>query len=208
VLVHVLDRVLRLLHPVMPFLTEELWQTLPHRGETIATAPWPEGEADLADPEAEGAIDLVMEVVTRVRHLRAALNLDPGRRLRLLWHAADGRAAGILEAHQAVISTLARLEGMERTAAPDGHGPAVRAVATGVDLAIPLAGVLDLDAERRRLGRDIEKCRREIEAHDRKLSNADFLGRARPEAIDKARRAQRELQERIDRLERTLDSLR
>src|SRR5207247_3045553 len=87
-------------------------------------------------------------------------------------------------------------------------GPAARAVAPGVDLAVPLAGILDLDAEKRRLSREIEKLAKERAGHARKLQNAEFLGKARLEIVDKVRRIDQELQEKIERLTRTVQSLR
>jgi valyl-tRNA synthetase len=89
----------------------------------------------------------------------------------------------------------------------DGAGPAARAVAAGVDLAVPLAGVLDLAGERRRLQREIEKLAKEQDTRSRKLQNADFLGKARAEVIEKVRQEHRELEERIARLRATLSSL-
>ena len=97
---------------------------------------------------------------------------------------------------------------MSASADLSAAGPAARAVAPGVDLAVPLAGILDLEAEKRRLSREIEKLDKEREGHARKLQNAEFLGKARPEIVDKARRIHQELQEKIDRLSRTIESLR
>ncbi|HEU4401657.1 MAG TPA: valine--tRNA ligase, partial [Candidatus Polarisedimenticolia bacterium] len=207
VLLHVLDRVLRLLHPVMPFLTEELWQRLPHRGETIAQAPYPTLEADLLDERAEREIALIMEIVGRVRNIRAELSIDPGRRLPLLVHAGDRETRALLASHRDLIAALARLERLEEVESLGLAGPAARAVAAGCDMAVPLAGVLDLDAERRRLQRDIDKLSREGEGHARKLQNADFLAKARPEVVDKVRAAHDEAEARLRRLARTLESL-
>jgi valyl-tRNA synthetase len=207
ILVSVLERALRLLHPVMPFLTEELWQRLPHEGESIALAPYPLEDSDLLDEAAEREAAFLMEVVGRVRNMRAELNIDPARRLRLLYHARDPDAGGILAANLSVLCSLARLDGAEAAASLSQGGPIARAVATGVDLGVPLEGILDLDAERRRIVREIEKLTRERESHARKLSNAEFTRKARPEVVDKARRIHRELDEKIDRLNRTLSSL-
>jgi len=208
VLLHVLDSVLRLLHPVMPFITEDLWQRIPHRGETIALSSYPERDETHIDEAAERDIALLMEIVVRVRNIRAELNVDPGRRVPLLYHARDREAQTIVAANAATIATLARLEGVSASADLSTAGPAARAVAPGVDLAVPLAGILDLEAEKRRLSREIEKLDKEREGHARKLQNAEFLGKARPEIVDKARRIHQELQEKIDRLSRTIESLR
>src|SRR6267142_2094971 len=208
VLLHVLDSVLRLLHPVMPFITEDLWQRIPHRGETIALSSYPERDETHIDEAAERDIALLMEIVVRVRNIRAELNVDPGRRVPLLYHARDREAQTIVAANAATIATLARLEGVSASADLSTAGPAARAVAPGVDLVVPLAGILDLEAEKRRLSREIEKLDKEREGHARKLQNAEFLGKARPEIVDKARRIHQELQEKIDRLSRTIESLR
>jgi valyl-tRNA synthetase len=208
VLLHVLESVLRLLHPVMPFLTEEIWQRLPHAGETIALAPWPAADAARLDPEAERALDLIMEVVGRVRNLRAEIGLDPGQRVPLLIHAHDAGAAALLRAESRLLVTLARLSEVRETGAGgSASGPAARAVAAGVELAVPLTGLLDLDAETRRLRREIDKLAREREGHAAKLRNPDFLARAKPEVVDKVRAIDRELGEKIDRLGRTLGGL-
>jgi valyl-tRNA synthetase len=206
--VHVLDAALRLLHPVMPFLTEELWQRLPHRGETIALAAYPMRDESHLDEGAEKEIALLMEIVARVRNIRAELNIDPARRLPLLYHARDGVLQTTIAANAATIAALARLDGVRPDTDLSAIGPAARGVAPGVDLAVPLAGVLDLEAEKSRLSREIEKLVKEQEGHARKLENAEFLAKARPEIVDKARRIHQELQEKIDRLSRTVASLR
>jgi valyl-tRNA synthetase len=207
VLAHVLERALRLLHPVMPFLTEELWQRLPHEGESVSLAPYPQEEPDLQDEAAEREARLLMEVVGRVRNIRAELNIDPARRLHLLYHPRDLRAASILAANQSILLSLARLDGAEVVDSLSRGGPVARAVATGVDLGVPLEGVLDLGAERHRIAKEIQKLTRERDGHTRKLRNAEFVSKARPEVVDKTRRIQMELDEKIDRLNRTLSSL-
>jgi valyl-tRNA synthetase len=208
VLLHVLEQVLRLLHPIMPFLTEEIWQKLPRHGETITLAPYPRPDPEFVDEEAEDRFSLLMDVVGRVRNIRAELNIDPGRRLRLMYHPRDQRARETLAANLETLVTLGRLQGADETGDLDDIGPAARAVARGVDLAIVLAGIVDVETERRRLGREIEKLTRENETHARKLRNPDFLQKARPEVVDKAQRFHRELQDRIDRLVSTAKSLR
>ena len=191
VMLNVLERVLRLLHPVMPFLTEV----------------YPSAEPAWLDGDAERQIALLMDIVARVRNLRAALNIDPGRRLRLLYHTTDAAVDRSVTANLPMLATLARLERIQKMSRLDGQGPAARAVVAGCDLAVPLEGVLDFEAERRRLQKEIDKLVKEREGHSRKLRNAEFMSKARPEAIDKVRRIDRELGETLDRLDQTLRSL-
>jgi len=206
VLLHVLERVLRLLHPVMPFLTEELWQRLPGAGATIALASFPAPDPASLDDQAERQVALLAEVVTRVRNLRAELNIDPARRLHLLFRAADPRTAKTIDGNAPILAALARLDGVERVES-FGSGPAARAVAAGCDLAVPLQGVLDPEAESQRLRREIGKLLKESEGHARKLDNAGFMSKAHPDVVDRTRRIHRELEERLERLNRTLASL-
>jgi valyl-tRNA synthetase len=208
VLLHVLESSLRLLHPVMPFLTEEIWQRLPHAGATIALAPYPRAEAGRRDPEAEREVTLLMEVVGRVRNMRAELNIDPGKRVRLVFQSHLPEAGALVRRQSALLSNLARLEEVREVAGLDAIGPAARAVAAGLDLALPVGDLLDLAGEEKRLERDIEKLRAERASHLRKLDNADFIGRARPEVVEKTRRIASELGEKLERLERTLSGLR
>ncbi len=207
VLLHVLDQVLRLLHPVMPFLTEEIWQKLPHRGETISLAPYPEFNPGEVDETAEKEVALLMEIVGRVRNIRAEMGIDPGQRVRLLYHARDPASGAIVAANLSSLIALARLETAEASENPGAAGAAARAVVTGIDLAVPLEGVLDLDAERRRLRREIEKLSKERESHARKLANADFMSKAPADVVEKTRAIDRSLREKADRLARTLDTL-
>ena len=207
VLTSVLETVLRLLHPVMPFLTEEIWQRLPHEGETIAKAPFPRPDPTRLDEEAERRMTVVMEVVGRVRNMRSELHLDPRRPVRLLYRSHTPEARATLAGQRALLQVLARVSEAEEVGSFEGAGPAARAVTSGADLALPLADLLDLDSERGRLAREIEKLTREREGHARKLRNADFLNRARPEVVDKVRGIDRELSEKIERLQSTLQSL-
>jgi valyl-tRNA synthetase len=207
VLQSVLEQVLRLLHPVMPFLTEEIWQRLPHRGETIATAPYPEIDSRWIDEDVEREMTLLMEVVTRVRNLRAELSIDPGQRIRLLYHPHTDAAREALNGKAVVLMTLARLSQAIEVDATNDCGAAARAVAAGVDLAVPLDGVLDVTAERQRLERSIARLQQDRAGHARKLQNPEFLSRARPEVVEKTRAIDVELREKVERLTSTLESL-
>ena len=210
VLLHVLEEVLRLLHPVMPFLTEEIWQRLPHTGDTIAAAPYPspEGAGRERDPDAERRMDRLMEIVGRVRNLRAEVNIDPGRRVPLLVRPHDEDGRNLVATQGDLLSALARLESLAIVEDLAAAGPAARAVAAGADVALPLAGLLDVEAERRRLEREIERLTKERSSHAAKLRNEDFLSRAKPEVVEKVRGIDREIGERLDRLGATLRSLR
>ena len=207
VLLHVLDAVLRLLHPVMPFLTEDLWQRLPHDGETIALSSYPAHVPAWVDEAAERQVEALMEVVVKVRNIRAELNIDPARRLPLRYVARSASARRTIADNAAVIATLARLESVEESPDPSPPGPAARAVASGVDLVVPLEGVIDIGAEKHRLLREIDRLSKESESHARKLQSADFLNKARPEVVDKSRRIHQELIDKIGRLSRTVESL-
>jgi valyl-tRNA synthetase len=207
VLLHVLERVLRLLHPAMPFLTEEIWQRLPHEGDSIARAAWPEPSHTAIDSAAEADMAVLMDVVSTVRRLRSEMNIDPGKRVPLLFRPHRNEGVHPLAAHRDLVLGLARLVSADETGDLKARGPAARAVASGVDLALPLDQILDVEVERTRLRRDIEKLTREREGHAARLRNPDFLNRARPEVIDKVRGIDHEIGERLDRLAATLRSL-
>ena len=147
-----------LLHPFMPFITEELWQHLPHRGESIMLAPWPAGDAAKLDEGAEEALSLVMEVVKACRNLRTQVNVGPGKKAALVLLSDSETSQATLEACRGYMMSLATAENI--TIGPaGGEKPrqAVTAVVRGVEVYLPLAGLVDMDKERQRLEKEIQK---------------------------------------------------
>ena len=207
VLLEVLGVLLRLLHPIMPYISEELWHKLPGSESCLALAAWPEGDAKLRDEAAERQVDLLQEIIVKVRNMRAESNIEPGRKIALLLHADDPDDAQLLESQTDTMGALARADEIELVPTIAHDVIAARGVVRGVQIAIPLAGILDLDAERNRLERDLAKVARELEGRSRKLSNSSFLERAPAAVVDKERRLQRELAERRDRIEQHLKQL-
>jgi len=208
VLVRVLDRILRLLHPFMPFLTEELWQRLPHEGPSISVATFPAWRDDEDDPEAEKEMGLLITAVTKLRNIRAESGIDPGRKVEVLFRTDLARPRRILEEHALLVRTLARISRFRFVDQVPAGLPAARGVVTGLEMAIPLADALDLDEERQRLSREMEKVERELEITGRKLENPSFVGRAPSEVVEKVRTSHRELLERKATLSETLSGLR
>jgi valyl-tRNA synthetase len=207
VLLEVLDTLLRLLHPVMPFITEELWQTLPHQGEFLATASWPRLREDRLDARAERDMELLQELVVKTRNVRAEAGIDPSRRIDVLVHAESARNRKLVAEQAALIAALVRAERVEVVDAfPEGL-VAARGVVRSLEVAIPLAGLLDFDAERTRLTRDLAKIVAELDPRNRKLANESFLERAPAEVVEKERAIQREYLEKKRRIEATLATL-
>ncbi|MCX7751567.1 MAG: valine--tRNA ligase [Blastocatellia bacterium] len=203
----VLETALRLLHPFMPFITEELWQRLPHHGETICLAPYPTSNPMRIDPVAERRMETIIEVITKVRNIRAVMNIDPAKELRLLVRPSTAEAAALIEEQDAAIRRLARVERIECVASLDGYGQVARDVANEIELAVPLEGLIDVERERERLRRTVEKLEKELEQLERRLANADFLERAPEEVVRETRERHEEVSERRQRLLAILEGL-
>ena len=201
VLLTVLERSLRLLHPVMPFLTEELWQRLPGREvvhpETITLAPWPEPVPSWEDAEVERQMTVLMEVVTRVRALRADLEVPPGERIRLHLAAGEPALAAFLAEQAPLVAELCRAEPVSSGPAPEG---ATRDLVAGVELAVALREREVGAGERERLERELDRLDREIAGAEARLANPQFVARAPAEVVAGNRARLAELRDRQQRI--------
>ncbi|MFA7441103.1 MAG: valine--tRNA ligase [Sphingomonadaceae bacterium] len=179
----VIDRILICLHPLMPFITEELWHAQGARDQDLIHAPWPELHPETDDASVE--ITWLIELVTAIRSARAELNVPPGARLPLHATAADPDLSARLQRQWPALERLARVENLVLTPPPSGG--MVQLVVQGFTYALPLAGVMDLDAERARLTKAAEAAEKEAAALAGRLANSGFMERAKPEAVEKAR---------------------
>jgi len=179
----VLDQILVLLHPFMPFITEELWHAMGDRPYDLIVAQWPMADARSLDPEAEKEIDWLIRLVGDIRAARTELNVPPGARLPLFVRDADATTVARLDAQAAVLARLARVERTEGEAS----GGAAQVVVDEATFVLPLEGVIDLDAERARLTKGIAAAEKERDALAGRLGNASFVERAKPEAVEKAK---------------------
>jgi valyl-tRNA synthetase len=184
------DAILKLLHPFMPFVTEELWERLSDRNEMLAIAQWPSHGDDLVTAEADTEMDWLIRLVSTVRSVRAESNVPAGAKLPLLLRDASPESLARLQAHREVILRLARLDSAE---ALDGAAPkgSVQAVLDEATVMLPLAGAIDIDEERNRLGRELEKLGDVLKRIDAKLANEKFLAKA-PEHVVAGERERRE----------------
>jgi valyl-tRNA synthetase len=196
VLGFVLDQLLRLLHPVMPFVTEELWTALTGE-ESVMVAPWP--AFSFADPAAEAEISSLMRLVTEVRRFRSDQGLRPSQRV-------AARLAGIegtpLAGHQERIRSLLRLN-----PPADGFAASASLAAEGIMVELDVAGAVDIAAERRRLEKDLAAARSEADQAARKLDNADFTAKAPAAVVDKTRQRLETARADITRLEQRLAAI-
>ena len=180
-----LDQILVMLHPFMPFITEELWSKQGDRADyPLITAKWPDPQAEV-DAQAKAEIDWLIALTSAVRTAKNELGIAPGAKLEAFCPAPSALAKSVVEANGAAIERLARLTPIHFTEAPGG---AAMQIAAGEDaFVIPLEGVIDIEAEKARLGKALEASAKEAKSLEGRLSNANFVERAKPEAVDKAR---------------------
>ncbi|MBA4370981.1 MAG: valine--tRNA ligase, partial [Coriobacteriaceae bacterium] len=209
-LVFVLDRALRLLHPMMPFVTEEIWSRLPlaeaDSAPALMVADWPTGLGAFRDEEAENSMRVLQELVTEVRAIRARYNVPPKTMVDLIVKAsgADGM---LVDAQGHYLHELAGAGSL--LVAADAVKPphAAVAVAGGVELYVPLEGLVDIAAERERASKELHKAAEELERLTRKLANEGFLAKASAEVIDKDRAKAAELAEAVAKLTAQISDL-
>jgi len=207
VLLSVLSGLLRMLHPVMPFVTEELWAKLPGCSGFAAVAAWPDSEEFAADAAAETRMKLLQQVVVGIRHLRAESRIDAGKRIEVVLHSEDQEVSAMLERQKDRIVALVRAESVSVVEAIAEDMIAARGLEAGVQIALPLAGLLDFEAERERIGKELEKVGKELASRAKKLANHSFVSRAPADVVGKERALHQELAERKDRLEKNLITL-
>jgi valyl-tRNA synthetase len=203
-----LDQILRLLHPFMPFITEELWRVTgeqgPRRQTLLTLADWPM-LADLADAKAEGEIGWVIDLITAVRSVRAEMSIPPATQIPLALAGTSAETKARAERWSEFIKRLARLGEISFVdTAPQG---AVQLLVRGEVAALPLKGVIDLAAERARLAKEMAKADADIQRVDAKLSNADFLARAPEEVVEGEREKREEAEGRRAKIIEALERL-
>ncbi|MEC7161091.1 MAG: valine--tRNA ligase [Pseudomonadota bacterium] len=180
-----LDQIFVMLHPFMPFITEELWSKQGERANhPLITASWVDPQAEV-DPAAKAEIDWLIALTGAVRTAKNELGIAPGAKLEAFCPAPGELAKSVVEANAAAIERLARLTPIHFAEAPDG---AAMQVAAGEDaFGIPLEGIIDIAAEKARLEKALEASAKEAKSLEGRLSNANFVERAKPEAVEKAR---------------------
>jgi valyl-tRNA synthetase len=178
------DQILVMLHPFMPFVTEELWHAMGERPYDLILAKWPEPEA-VVDAAAKAEIEWLIALVSEIRSARTELNVPPAAKLNLFVADASEAIAGRLDHQFAALRRLARLESIQLSEF-DGTG-AAQVVVDGASYALPLEGVIDLGAERSRLKKAVEAAEKDRDSLAARLANPAFAERAKPEAVEKAR---------------------
>jgi valyl-tRNA synthetase len=206
-LLYVFETTLRLLHPFMPFITEELWQNIPHTGESIVVAAYPEFGPESLDPEIESQGEVVQELITKVRNIRSEMNVEAKLAVAIRVRANDPEVAALLSDTRDTIFRLGQVSAMEMVPALSGDKLAAQAVGARFSLEIPLAGLVDLAGERTRLSKELEKVRREIDGVDRKLSSASFVERAPKEIVEENRRRLTDYQDQAAKLTAAIERL-
>ena len=201
VLLTVLSEVLTLLHPIMPFVTQEIWSKLPGVTQpNLALVPYPKARPELLSETAEADMELFKAVVTGVRNIRAELNINPGLKLTALVHTEDQAQAASLAANTAMLLFLAKLERFEAGADVTAPKASASTAAGTCALFVPLTGAVDFDVEILRLSKEEVKTVKDLTVVEKKLGNEDFISRAPAEVVAKEREKQDTLAERLAKL--------
>ena len=203
VLRHVLDKGLKMLHPFMPFITEEIWQKLQTGEETIMLSEFPKEEKDFVNVEAEKEFDYLKEIISAIRNIRGEANVSPSKKIEVIFKTTDENSGNILQNNAKILDKLANVEKYEF----DVEIPKLvgfRLVDT-TEIYVPLADLIDLDKEIEKLEKSIEKTQTELDKVLKKLSNENFVAKAKPEAVEKEKRIKEELENKIAKFKESMN---
>lgn len=184
VLAYVLDRTLRLIHPFMPFISEEIWQHLPHEGRTITLASWPVYNAKFEAPQAVSEMELLKDVIHAVRNIRAEVNVSMGKKIELLIKPSSRESQDILTGNVDYIQRFCNTSKLDIDSALAAPDKSMTAVVTGAELFLPLAGLIDIAQEIARLNKEIATLNSEVERIEKKLANPGFMAKAPAQVIE------------------------
>ncbi len=188
ILAYVLDQTLRLLHPIMPFVTEEIWENIPHEGESLVVADYPVVHPELSDEAATKGMDVLMELIRSVRNSRSEVNTPLSKKIELLIKTNDQTVEQFLKANTSYIERFCNPETLTISSEIEAPETAMSAVITGAEIYLPLAGLINLEEEIARLNKELDKWSKEVKRVEGKLANKRFVESA-PDAVVEAEKA-------------------
>jgi valyl-tRNA synthetase len=196
VLWYVLENTLKLLHPFMPFITESIWQHLPHEGQSIMVADWPVDSSTFINEDAEQQMATMMETIKSIRNMRAEVNVPPGKKSEVILQIATNELEQVFANNLQYIKTLAAAESVQLLGADEAKPDnAMTGVVSGVEIYLPLKGLIDVEKESVRLNKELSTLDKEIARIEGKLSNEGFVAKAPAEVIEKEKAKAEEYQE-------------
>ena len=188
ILVYVLDNTLRLLHPIMPFVTEEIWQSVPHVGESLVVATYPTVHPEQMDEQAAEEMEFLMDFIRSVRAVRNEMNTPLSKPINIIAKVSDAAHYAILKENESYIARFSNPEEFVYGEDVEAPSDAVTSVITGAEIYLPLAGLINIEDEIARLEKEAEKLQQEVDRVEKKLSNEKFVAKA-PAAVVEAERA-------------------
>jgi valyl-tRNA synthetase len=200
----VLDQIIVMLHPFMPFITEELWHAMGERSYDLIVAKWPEPNAEI-DAQAKAEVDWLIKLVSELRSVKVDLNIAPGTKMTAHVRDGDDELEAKIARQGAALDRVGRLEAISFDAAPDG--PSAQIVVDGATYVLPLAGAIDIDAEKARLTKTLEAAQKEAKSLSGRLGNPNFVEKAKPEAVEKARADLADKEAEAERLQAAINRL-
>ncbi|HYK71691.1 MAG TPA: valine--tRNA ligase, partial [Pseudoneobacillus sp.] len=207
VLAYVLDNTMRLLHPFMPFITEEIWQNLPHKGESITVAEWPTVNSAFTDAQAATDMKLLVEIIRSVRNIRAEVNTPLSKKINIFLKAKDSNIVTALENNRGYLERFCNPEQLQIGVDLNTPDKAMTAVVTGVEIILPLAGLINIEEEIARLQKEWEKLNGEVERVQKKLSNQGFVAKAPEKVIAEERAKEQDYVEKRSAVESRIKEL-
>ena len=205
---YVLEGVLRLFHPFIPFITEELWLKIPHEGATLMRAPWPEVREGLLDQEAEGEMEYLRNVIRQCLMLKGDYGVKPGLRAEGHFLEEDNNKREVLRSHSAYITRLSNITPVNVYASFDPPRQVARSVVGTTQVFIPLQELVDVEKEMGRLEKEIARIRGQLDGLEKRLGNGEFLGKAPEDVVKRERSKQKDFREMLEKLEGNLQVLR
>jgi valyl-tRNA synthetase len=205
VLARVLDTSLRLLHPFMPFITEEIWQNLPGSEGSIMVAEFPRSRENEIYPREEARMELIMQVIGAIRNLRSEMGIPPGKKAEVILYSPKKETLRFLEENRMYVENLARTEKLGFQSGGQRPKGSATAIVEEVEVFLPLKGWINLDEEEKRLQRELDRVFEDLSRTQRKLQNQDFVSRARPEAVEKEKEKAGALAAREAKLKESLE---
>ena len=205
-LCYVLTQMLKLLHPFMPFITEEIWQALPHEGDFLMLSDWPQAKDELAFAEEEQAMEQIMEVIRAVRTRRSEMNVPPSKKAHLTIATEQGKVFELGIPFFKRMAYASDVTVVTPDQAPDAAGM-VAVVTHAAQLFIPMGELVDLAKEKARIEKELKKKQGELSGLQAKLSNPGFLGKAPEQVVNSEKERAARLAELVTKLEDQLKSM-